>query len=79
MTNNEKMVWAAAYAGFLVKARSMQDEYGITPNIVTIVEDAWDAVTQMREALPETIKAFGEDSEQVEMLKEMIGDTDEQK
>lgn len=76
MTNNEKLVWAAAYAVELNQREVFHQTYGGERNEVadtaTAAEVAWSAVVRMRDALPAVEEGWGEDDEVTEMLREMI-------
>lgn len=72
MNENEKLVWAATYAAEYVSMHEKYCSLGIEPHILTAVEAAWGAVSDMRDAKEAYIEGWGEDCESTKMLLEMI-------
>ena len=74
MTQEEKLVWAAAYAGQWNAQYQKLGTTGESMYVPECIENAWAAVIEMREARCGVEKGWGE-GEVLSMLDEMIGRT----
>ncbi len=71
MTSNERLVWAAAFAGHYLEGYRLEQTRGVKHSVPEAVEWAWSAVAEMREALPAVERGWGLDDEVYRMLQEM--------
>ena len=75
MTQNERMVWAAAYGAEYIRMMNDEHRRGDTAEHVPfVVERAWSAVVEMREARAAVAEGWGQSSDVFTMLEEMCSD-----
>ena len=72
LSKQEQLIWAATYAAQWSRGLETKEQYGISMNIFTYVENAWAAVTEARLAYNEVKRDAGETDGVYLMLDQMV-------
>ncbi len=71
LSENEKLIWAAAYAAEWVNALARREMYGAPMSVSTCIENAGSAVTEARDAHAEVQEEWGRNNPVCRMLNQM--------